>query len=306
MRGVARLGAAMGKYAVIQNRRVDRMGDQQRAGDDEAIHHDQHARLGSSQTGADHGGDLETAELGECFQRRKLATGHACRSLRQQHAFAHEAGIVQAGATADHLVQRAAGDEVGQQAGGGGVADAHLAEADGVAAARMPAAHEFRALGDGCVALGGRHRRLLKIVVGAQPLFGEDVFHAGARLSWNIARHAAVDDRQFQRGLARQHVDRRAPGEEVQHHLRRDFLRIGRHTGLRCAVVARKHCDAWRAQVRAEALLDQAKLQRDVLKLAKAAHRLGAGVEALLEGGREFAGEGWDVECNGHDGSGRV
>ena len=96
-------------------------------------------------------------------------------------------------------------------------------------------------------------------------------------------RDARIDNAQGQAALAREHIDGRAAAQEVGHHLRRDFLRIGRDARARRAMVARKHGDAWAREHRHGTALQQADLQREGFEPAEAATRLGAAVEPGLQ-----------------------
>ena len=87
----------------------------------------------SAQHGAGHHGDLEAAVLGQRDERIGGAAA-AGDGAGEQGALALEAGVVEAGAAADHGGQVGVAEAVGEQRGGGGVADAHLAKAEHVAA----------------------------------------------------------------------------------------------------------------------------------------------------------------------------
>ena len=114
---------------------------------------------GGAEHRAGHHRDLEAAVLGE--RRRRAAGAAAVRAAARARivALAGEAGVVEAGAAADERVERQAGELVGDERGGRGVADAHLAEGDGVPVA---VAAERAADGERAVALGRGHRRLAR------------------------------------------------------------------------------------------------------------------------------------------------
>ena len=86
-----------------------------------------------------------------------------------------------------------------------------------------------------CFALRGAHRRPVRRIGRARRDLADD--EPVARRE--VVPHAAVDHRQRQAVLARQHADRRAAGEEVLDHLPGHVARIGRHAARGQAVVAR-------------------------------------------------------------------
>ncbi len=83
---------------------VDRVSDQCRRGDDEAVDQDQHALFGRAEHGAGHHRDLEAAVFGQHVQRG-VRPPAALERLREQGALAEQAGIVQTGAAAGDGVQ---------------------------------------------------------------------------------------------------------------------------------------------------------------------------------------------------------
>jgi len=165
---MAGFGGAVAKDAVIHQGRVQAGGHQGSGADDEAVDQEQRPGLGAGQHGAGHHGDFETAELGQ--RRQGLgATGRQAGpggGLDQQLPLAAQARIVQPRAPADAIAQGNPGQDMGEQGGGGGIADAHFAKAQHIAAlgdqgpGHLGAAFEggiplFRTHGGGCDEVGG-------------------------------------------------------------------------------------------------------------------------------------------------------
>jgi hypothetical protein len=123
---------------------------------------------------------------------------------------------------------------MGKQGGGGGVADAHFAETDHLAAVVGELASDRCAARDGRLAVVLAHCRLLDEVVRPEGDLGVDQAVADAE----VVRHAGVDDLQLQAVVASEDIDRCAAGEEVLDHLPGHFLRVGRNAGTGGAVIA--------------------------------------------------------------------
>src|SRR5207244_4530673 len=86
-------------------------------------------------------------------------------------------------------------------------------------------------------------------------------------------------------GLAREHVDRGAAGEEVLDHLRGDRLRIGADALGNDPVVAREDEDDWALDPR-RAAAQRGETHGEVLEPAEAARRLRQRVEMATRGDR--------------------
>ena len=180
---------------------------------------------------------------------------------------------------------------MGEQRGGGGIADAHFAETDHIAAGRGHPEHDAGALLDGLGALGDGHRRLFDVIGRAGSHL--DVDQPGALIA-EIVRHAGIDYRQPEAVLAGEDVDRRTTGQEILDHLPGHFLRKGRHTGLGRAVITGKDQHLRVVQGGGQGLLDQADLQRRLFQQAERAERLGLAVDLVVQGGG-------DATVGGHD-----
>jgi len=227
-------------------------------------------------------------------------------NARASKAFLRARPASESGTAPGHAVQRCIGEAVGDQRGGGGVADAHLAETHQVLAEthqvgavvgervgkRAPARDRFTGLGFG-------HRRLLDEAGRAR----SDLGVHEPRADPEGVIHARIDYGQPEPHLAAEHVDRRAAGEEILHHLPGDFLRIGRHAGARRTVVAGEHHDVGPDDCRraspldqGASPLDQADLQRQGFEPAEGAGGLGLAVDQSLEGRSQIRIEGGDGE----------
>ena len=133
-----------------------------------------------------------------------------------------------------------------------GVADAHLAEAQQVGAAR----DRLHAEGDGGRAAGLVHRGLARDVE---------------------RRHfeREFEDLEPEAGLRADLVDGRAAGREIRHHGGRHRGRIGRHAARRHAVIAGKHRNERTVDRGLGRALDGAEPDRQVFQAAERARRLG-------------------------------
>ena len=190
----------------------------------------------------------------------QIGTAHG---LRQQLALAGEASVVEASTASDAIDQRRAGQRVGNQRGGSGVADAHFADADDVAALVGERASDFGTGVQRRLALRRRHGRLDQIVAcpGRRDL---GVDQSAARSEF--MRHAAVDHLQRQPVLAREDVGTCVAGQIVLDHLPGHVLRIGGDAGGRRAVVGGEDEHVRIGKLRLQRLLDTSDAQRDVLQ----------------------------------------
>ena len=157
----------MREHAGAQHLGRERMRDEQGRGRDEAIDDDEHARTRRAQVGAGHHRDLEAAELGEQGQGRERARIATARGPHEQFALARQACVVEAGAAADEAVERGAAQARGDEAGRCGVADAHFAEADRIAAGVGPGLRQGMAARERIEALLFAHRAHVEIILGA-------------------------------------------------------------------------------------------------------------------------------------------
>ena len=172
---------------------------------------------------------------------------------------------------------------MGDERGGGGVADAHFTQPQHIAAACGVVAHQFGATRQGGGARCATHGGGVDVVGGAPGLLGIDQARARAE----IVGHAGIDDRQGPAVLAAEDVDGRAAGKKIFHHLPGDFLRVGGDARFGRAMVASEHQHLWLPQLGRQALLDQADLQRYLLQCAEGTERLGLAVDLVLQGGRQ-------------------
>ena len=149
-------------------------------------------------------------------------------------AFAGESCCIEAGTDADAIVERQTGQARQQHRCGGGVANAHLAEQQCVAGQHTD---HLAAVGNSLCALRWVHGWADRRVGGTR----SDLANDQARNRCEIVPHAAVDHRQRQPMLAREHAHRRTAAQKVLHHLPGHVARIGRHAARRQPVVASAH-----------------------------------------------------------------
>jgi hypothetical protein len=196
------------------------------------------------------------------------------------------AGVVQPGAATDAIGQWQTRDAVRQQRGRGGVADAHFAEGEDIAAARGDLACQVGAAAQRQGALGLAHGGAVKVIRRAA---SADFQVAQALARAEVVGHAGIGHHQLHAGQAGQRVDGSAAGEEVFHHLPGHVLRIGRNTGLRRAVVAGADQHVRMPDRRVETALDQAQLQGEILQPAQRTGGFGLAVDFLLQVGAQRA-----------------
>ena len=109
--------------------------------------------------------------------------------------------------------------------------------------------------------MGAGHGRFHAQVLGAVG----DFSRLQLRMHGQIGGHPRIDHLQRKAVLARKHIDGRATGEHVGHHLHRHGLRKGGHTFGGNAVVGGEHHHLRRVQRGRLGALDQAELQRQAL-----------------------------------------
>ena len=233
-RRVAMLVGAVREHAVVEHPRLHGAGREQGAGDDEAVDQQGHARLGRGEHGAGDQGDLESAEGGEHLERCARVGVQFERSF-DHGALAHQARVVDTGATPGAIRGRKPGQAGHQRAGRGAVADAHFTECDQRGATGGDAARELGAGPHGLLALRAAHRGFAREVARTHGDLAID--QRGVRLERMI--HAGVDHGERHAVAAREQVDSRALREIVHHHLPGHFGRIRRYAFGGDAMVAR-------------------------------------------------------------------
>ena len=129
--------------------------------------------------------------------------------------------------------------------------------------------------------LAGRlsHRRLVQVIARTAPQAAID--QPGCRLEWS--GHACIDHREREPQLPRQNIDRRAAGQIVHHHLRRDRLRKRAHARRRNAVITGEHHDARLREARPLRLKREADADRECFESAQRALRFRARIEPALQ-----------------------
>ena len=110
--------------------RRDAHGRQRRGAGDEAVDDDRHARRRGAQHDARQAGDLEAADLGQRVDARPRIGPVHLEAAPDDVDLAAERRVVDAGAAARDLLGRRAGEHRRERARRGGVADAHVADAE--------------------------------------------------------------------------------------------------------------------------------------------------------------------------------
>ncbi len=188
----------------------------------------------------------------------------------------HAAGV-QPGSRPDQRAHRRIQQRAGHGRRRGGIADAHLAADEQLAAGLLGAAHAFAPGLERQQALFGAHRRGLDEVRGTRRQ--AQVAHAGQGFQGDGG--AQVDHLQAGAEFARQHADRRAAADEVAQHLAGDRLRIGRDALGDYPVVAGEDRHPEPLQARSFAPLQRRQVDRHLLQAAQRAARLGQPVLAF-------------------------
>ena len=97
------------------------------------------------------------------------------------------------------------------------------------------------------------------------------------------ARNARIDHRERKPELPRQHIDRRATGQIVHHHLRRHLLRECAHARGRDAVITGEHHDARLCEARSLRLQREPDADRERFESAERALRFRTCIEPSLQ-----------------------
>jgi hypothetical protein len=187
------------------------------------------------------------------------------------------------------LPQRNAGSQVHEQGGRGGIADAHLPEAD-----------------HGRLLIGRELRRPLvdEPASPPHPLDELLVGHRGtvkktARSPGDLGMHdrqvsgkreidPGIDDAQPEAVLATEHVDGRAAAHEVEHHLRGHLGRIRADSGASNAVIGRTNEDRRPAHHGGEGALNLPESAGQTFEIAQGAERLGLAIDDPLQRAAHF------------------
>ena len=205
------------------------------------------------------------------------AAGGAGGGAREDRALAGEAGVVEAGAAADERVEREAGELVGDERGGGGVADAHLAEGDRVpVAVGAEGAALARARGRARPAVIAGSARALR-VPGPMRRESRSGCSIGAPATpASTTRSAAPTERAKTLAAA-------PPARKFSEHLPGDRLRVGGDALGGEAVVGGEDGQLAGPHPRRERAAGAGDLGGEVLDAAEGAERLGLAVDPAAE-----------------------
>ena len=205
-----------------------------------------------------------------------------------------DASGVESCSGADAFVEGDVAEEMHPDAAGGGVGDAHLTDADDVAALVVAVVHQLCARLDGLFHLLLAHGRLVEEVLRApRNLAVDDAFHAA-----EVVVYADIHDAQLEAMLTAEHVDTAAAAREVDHLLPGDVAGTDAHALTFDAVVAAQQQVAGMAQLGTERLLHQTYLHGQFLQPAQRAFGLVQVVYLLLDGRRQSFFGSYNVELS--------
>ena len=127
---MAGFGRAVRREQIVANAAAESRGESGRGSGDEAIHQHGAAIRRGAQTQPAQRVDFESAQPGQQIEGFPNVIHVQRQRALDSRALARHAGIVGAGAAADHRGRRKAGERGGQGAGHGGVGDAHFSHAE--------------------------------------------------------------------------------------------------------------------------------------------------------------------------------
>ncbi|VVN06978.1 hypothetical protein PS645_03589 [Pseudomonas fluorescens] len=281
---MARFGTAMPEQQPRTAFRIQAHRNQCRDTANEAVHQHRHTLLRTRQIGADQCRDFKAPKIEQSLQG--IA---ALRSVQRQCAlddlcFMADTGYVQACARPCQMHHRAVQQRTRQRTRCGGIADAHLAADEQLAARRHGAQHAVTPGLQREFALSNRHRRALDEIGGA----GADVEVTYARQIQRRVDGTQIHHFQRRAELPRQHADRRTAADEVVQHLRGDFLGIGRHALGHYTVICGENGDPQLIDARFHLALQAGQLHCNCLQTAERTGRFGqlllAGLSLLDDG----------------------
>ena len=201
--------------------------------------------------------------------------------------------IVQTGAASGHHGGRRPGHSGGDGAGGGGVADAHLSETEKIGAGGDFLLGHFESALDCRLRLLARHGGPDRHVLGATA----DLLQHKPLERAQFIGNAHVHHDHAGANVPRQDVDGSTAAQEVADHLRRDRLRVGADTLRHHAMIGGHHQDGRPAEDRAGGGADACDTDRQFLKSAQAAFRLGQGSLAKPGQSHSLTVEGREGGC---------
>ena len=266
------LGGAVPGEQIISHARAQKVGQQRRRTGNETVQHHRSALRRGAQHHAGQHADLEAADLGQHVER-VAAIGGITRQGTVYHGDLAAQLVVAAARPAPGRLRRwAAGHGGGDGARGGGVADPHVAGGNQVGAIRRHLTGKCDAGSDTLLGLCPAHRRADADVPGAGPRANHAQVGMGRQ---RRPRNPRVDDQLPYSQPPAQHAHRRAAGEEVGHHLRRDRLRVAGHPLRHHAVVGGGHDHRLAANPWPRIAQNAGQPDRNPLQPPQAAGRLG-------------------------------
>ena len=264
--------------AIVQYCRVQPTGGKQCGRGNKAVHQHNHPVLRRLQHGPAHLHDFKAAESRQYVQRR--LGGCVLFHCRLQNVqFPRQSGIVQSGTPAHATRQRNARELVHQHRRRRRVANAHLAEADHIAAFLAGLPHNCCPFCECRFAFGQTHGGFAGEVSCALPnaLGNQNSIFQITETPF----YTRVNNGQRKAVLAAEHIDGRPARQEVQHHLPRHFRRIAAHAFIGNAVVGGKHDYLRCGELWRQRLLDQADLRGDCFQHPQCAGGFGLVVDFM-------------------------
>ena len=279
--GVARFGGGVREEEGIT--RGGREAQRHERGDDGyvAVGDGGDALQGSAEKCAGHRGEVEAANGGEDTNGVRRIGSVDIECTADDVALVREGGVGEAGAASDGFIRRGACERGENGGGGGGVADAHFADANDVYAVAVGVAHGVEAAAQGSEGLVARHGGAERYVVGASADTDVDETGEGPLgVNANIVDANAGADMPREdghAGLGAGHLDGLNAG---------DGRRRDAHALADNAVVGGEDEDSRGLEPGAVRAEQASKADPHLLKAAKTAGGLGEAGLAALRGGK--------------------
>ena len=224
---------------VVSHLRVERHRDDGCRSGDKTVYNHRASVGGSAQDGPGQPANLEPADFGEQVKPIRRVGLVDLQGALDGRDFAFQAPVIHAGAAPGNLADGFASNSRGDGGGRGGVADAHIAGGEQVQAVGNFGFDDFRTSQEAGFGLLARHGRANGNIGSA----GRDLADEQLRVRLHRGGRAHIHNDDARANVPRQHVDGCATVQEVQNHLRGDFLRVGADALGDDSVVARHDGD---------------------------------------------------------------
>ena len=285
---VPRLHRLVGGNKVIPGRRGDEPGNQGGGAGDKPVHHHRAPAGRRTQHRPGQYADFQPAHLDQHVQPVLRVRIVDLNGPPDYLDLMRQAGVVQAGAASGGNRRVGAGDDGSNGAGGGGVADAHIAAGNQVGALADLLLGGVNADFQAADGLLSGHRRADGHIGGAVGHL--DRAQQGVR--FQVGGHAGVENHNLRPGVPGQYVDAGPAAQKVIDHLRRDFLGVGADPFGHHAVVASGQNDRLAADLRDGVAEHPGQHNGQVFQPSQAAQGLGQGILPGLGSGHRFLIEG--------------